>query len=395
MELVKLLIIATVASLLFGQILRIPIGSEGAINLTDILVCTSVVIFFIHSLVYKKSLNIPRNLFLPSALFILSAILSIVLALNSFTTVQTASGSIFLIRFVAYLLFSLLISNTIAKRDIQSWINALLAIGLIFTIIGFLQLIFFSDLTFLTQYGWDPHQKRIVSTLLDPNFSGYIFTLLTAFSLSLFLFKKKLVYIFLVLTFSTALLLTFSRSSYLAILAVLGTIGVYKSPKSLMLTIVALILLFVFIPKFQSRIIGALTFDETSIARVESWKRALTIFSQYPIFGVGFNTYRYAQEREGFIENDNLGGHSTAGTDSSLLLIATTTGVVGLLFFTFLIFRIGQIFSTGLKNSYLKLASFASLVGLIIHSQFVNSLLFPQIMLMLFFILGLNLINDS
>lgn len=395
MDLVKLLILATVASLLFGQILRIPIGSEGAINLTDILVCISVIIFFVHSLVVKKSLNIPRNLFLPSTLFILSAILSIVLALNSFTALQTASGTIFLIRFVAYLLFPLLIYNTIAKEDIQSWINVLLAIGLIFTIIGFLQLIFVSDLTFLTQYGWDPHQKRIVSTLLDPNFSGYVFALLIAFSLNLYLFKKKLVYIFLALTFSTALLLTFSRSSYLAILAVLGIIGIFKSPKSLMLTIVGFILIFAFVPKFQSRIIGALTFDETSISRVESWKKALTIFAQNPIFGVGFNTYRYAQEREGFIEQGNLGGHSAAGTDSSILLIAATTGIVGLLFFAFLIFRIAQIFSTGLKNSYLKLASLASFIGLLIHSQFVNSLLFPQIMLMLFFILGLNLVNDS
>ena len=55
-------------------------------------------------------------------------------------------------------------------------------------------------------------------------------------------------------------------------------------------------------------------------ARIASWKKAWEIFSDNPIIGVGFNTYRYAQKA-------SPESHAGAGSDSSILLVMATTGI--------------------------------------------------------------------
>ena len=57
-----------------------------------------------------------------------------------------------------------------------------------------------------------------------------------------------------------------------------------------------------------------------------NWLRALQVFSDSPVFGVGFNTYGYVAETYGW-PRVGLAGNST---DGGLLFIAVMTGVVGL-----------------------------------------------------------------
>ena len=145
---------------------------------------------------------------------------------------------------------------------------------------GFFQLVIFPDLTTLTAYGWDPHQRRIVSTLLDPNFAGFIFVIIFSISTaSLLFFKKQNPKIFI--------------------------IGALKSPKMLFLTTGFLLLSFFTIPQVKNRVIGALTLDDTSQARIISWKNAAKVLNNQPIFGVGFNNYRYAQEKYQLYKDPN------------------------------------------------------------------------------------------
>ena len=73
----------------------------------------------------------------------------------------------------------------------------------------------------------------------------------------------------------------------------------------------------------------------------------------------------------------------------------TTTGLVGVGLFIFLLGAITNSFAKGAKSNYLRLASLTFLIGLLIHSQFVNSFFFPQIALILWFILGINLTLDD
>lgn len=398
MDFINLLIIASLASIIPGEIGRINVHSlYGGITLLELFTSISLAVSFFYLIIKKKKLFMPKNGFFTSFLvFVIVAAASSVLSFRFFPASTVFSGFLFLLRFVVFTMFSILIFNSIKKSSVNNFLNLFLVIGFMFTLIGILQFFLFSDLTFLTKYGWDPHQSRVVSTLLDPNYTGYLLVCFSLFSLSGYFFTGKIRYIALFMFFSISLVLTFSRSSYIAFLIGILTVGILKSPKLIIYASLASLLVFLSVPKARQRIIGALAVDETSQARIVSWQKAIVIIKSSPVLGVGFNNYRFAQQRLGLLDSEEgLAIHSSGGTDSSLLFVAATTGIVGL---TSYIFLLAWIFLNLLKNarqSAIKLASSASFIALLFHSQFVNSLFFPPIMLAYFFLIGLSFVHDS
>lgn len=396
MNLLKILTVSSLVSIIPGQLIRFSFFSSGALNLTDILTIGTSILFLIYSLGFRKSLKLPSSLMIPFSLFSLSATASTVLALNTLSFSQILISSLFLIRFVSYFFMAIVVFNMVSKNQVNGWLNIIIAVGIIFAAIGLMQFFIFPNLTNFAAYGWDPHSSRVFATTLDPNFTGGILSIFFALSISQFLYKKKLIYLILAAFFFSVLILTFSRSSYLSFLTILIIVGFLKSKRVLITALFLFALSFLLITQVRTRIIGAFTLDETSLSRVESWRRAAVIFKDNPLFGVGFNTYRFAQSNYGFFSTDEpLGGHSGSGTDSSLLLVAATTGILGLVFYGWLILALFKLFLKNLKRNYLKLAGFSALSGLIIHSQFVNSLFFPQIMIIFWVIVGLALVYDS
>lgn len=396
MELVKLLLILSLFSIIPGQLIRISLSASGALTVSDISVFITLAVGTFYLLAVKKSVTINLKIFTPAMAFTLVAAASTILAINSFTANEVIVSSFFLVRFIAYFMISILVANFIDKGEVLNWLKVFLIVGAAFAFFGFLQIIIFPNLSFLTAYGWDPHEARLTSTFLDPNFAGGILSLLMAFSLSLFLNLHKPSYLLLALVSFIAIILTFSRSSYLAAAATLLVIGVLKSPKILAVFLILFLAAFLAIGQVRARIVGAVTLDETSKARVESWQRAIVIAKDNPLLGVGFNTYRFAQAKAGFFSFDNPeGGHSGGGSDSSILLVAATTGAIGLAVYTLLLVRVAILFLKKAKSSALHLGAASALFGLLVHSQFVNSLFFPQIMLPFWFIVGLVLVYDS
>lgn len=396
MEIIRLLLITSLASIIPGQVIRIPIGPFGAFSLSDISVLAVDLAFLIYVLFLKKSFKLPNNTFFAASLFSLAALASTVLAANFFTIAQLGISLLFLIRFILYFFLAVVVYNVVKKKEIVNWLNILLVVGAVFTLLGFLQLIVFADLTFLTVYGWDPHQNRIVSSLIDPNFTGGLLTILLALAVSLFLYKKKNIYLAVSALFFVAVIFTFSRSSYLAFITAVFTIGVIKSPRVIFVSFLIFAIFLFGSSRLQQRIIGALTIDKTAKSRIESWQAAYSIFYKNFFFGVGFNTYRFAQAEYGYFSySDPEGGHSGGGADSSLLLVAATTGIFGLGFYFLFLFFVLKKFAKKMKSSYLHLGALSGLLALIVHSQFVNSLFFPQIMLLIWFILGLVHVQDN
>ncbi|MDO8487619.1 MAG: O-antigen ligase family protein [Candidatus Curtissbacteria bacterium] len=398
MEFIKLLLIVTFLTLIPGQVLRIPPDSSfGAITLTDISVLVLDFSFLFYSLAIKKSLKFPPKIFFPFAIFSVWSLATIIWAARLLSAGEILISSLFLVRFIIYFFLAVIAFNIVEKDKIRRWIELILTIGVIYILIGFVQFFTIPDLSFLTPFGWDPHQRRIVSTVIDPNFSGFIFVLLFSMATSFYFYSaKKLPYFIIALGSFIALILTFSRSSYLAFIAAIVVIGIVKSRKLLLGTLLVLLLIFTIVPQVRTRVVGALTLDETAQARIESWQNALTVTRDNPFFGVGFNTYRFTQERYNFFASDNPeGGHSGGGVDSSLLLVSATTGIIGLALF---IFFLGSIVKAAAKNvsaSPLHLATLASAAALLVHSIFVNSLFFPQIMLLIFPLVGLAAKDDK
>jgi O-antigen ligase len=396
MDYIKIFLILTILSLIPGQLLRLSLTSSSALNLTDILVFLTAAAALPYFLAVKKSLILEKRTFVAALIFSLAASASTILALNSFTPKEVLISGLFLVRFILYFAISIVVANTVKSGLIDNWLKLFLLTAALILLLGFAQILIFPDLTFLVPFGWDPHQQRIVSTFLDPNFAGIFFSFALAVSLGMFIKDNSKIYIAIAALFFAGIVLTFSRSSYLALVTTVVVFGLLKSPKLLGLFSAFFLLAFLLIPNVRSRIAGAASIDETSRARIESWQKALTIFSRNPVFGVGFNTYRYAQNKYGHFSFDEpSGGHSGSGSDSSILLVAATTGIVGLSAFVLLLFSILLKFAKKATSSHLHLAAIAAFFALVVHSQFVNSLFFPQIMLPLWFIVGLVDSYDS
>ncbi|MBI3341883.1 O-antigen ligase family protein [Candidatus Curtissbacteria bacterium] len=402
MELVKYLLIACLGSTVIGQLIRLEFFPTAALTLTDVIVLATDVVFVILALTLKKSLNLKTKLFVPAIVFTLFALATNVLAILNLPQAQVFASSLFLFRFLSLVFIAFVVSATVSRQKITNWVNLMLTFGLVFAVVGILQLIFFPDLSAYTVYGWDPHQKRVFSTFLDPNFTGFANVIFFNVAIACFLFAKrpykKLDYYYLIVAIFSfiSLILTFSRSSYLAFMAAIAVIGLVKSPKLFLIAAFAFLSLFLLVPQMQARIVGAFRFDDTSQARVESWQNGLAVFEKNPVFGTGFNTFRYVQARDNLFTNESpLGGHSGSGVDSSLLLVAATTGIVGeIIFLTLFLFVFLSVKKKATKNP-IKLAACATIVSIFVHSQFVNSLFFPQIMLLFWFLIGLTLANDS
>src|SRR3990167_11512368 len=187
----ELFLVAAIASTIPGQLVRIPIfGQEGNFTLSDILVLILAIVFLFYLFFNRIAIVMPKKLVLPIAIFSLFAAYSTVFALNQFSPKEILISSLFLIRFLLYFSITIITLNVVKREKIEKWINIFLATGMTLVFLGFVQLLFVPDLLFLTPYGWDPHQTRIVSSFLDPNFIGIVFVFLASFSLAKYLYKR-------------------------------------------------------------------------------------------------------------------------------------------------------------------------------------------------------------
>jgi O-antigen ligase len=132
--------------------------------------------------------------------------------------------------------------------------------------------------------------------------------------------------------------------------------------------------------------------DASAMTRVTNWLRALRVFADNPIIGVGFNTYGYVGETYGW-PRVGLAGNST---DGGLLFIAVMTGIVGLtLYLTMLatvVRRCRRVWRDGsIPNRHRALAVGigAATIAICVQSFFVNSLLTVFVMEPLWLIWGM------
>jgi len=257
----------------------------------------------------------------------------------------------------------------------------LVILGVAIAFFGFVQYFLWPNLKPLETLNWDPHYYRLVSTFLDPGFTGLILVLTLIILVNL-LFKNKsnrwlilaggIVYI--------ALVLTHSRSSYLAFLVGMGIISwLRKNTKLFVVALVVLLLSLLVLPQPKGEG-GKLARTYTISYRFKNWQNALTIIKDHPLLGVGFNAYRYAQRDYGFLEEEKWQEtHAGAGVDSSLLFVLATTGILGLISYLWYLGSAG-VLAFWQRKKVIGIVCLASLGAILAHSFFLNSLFYPWVM---------------
>ncbi len=118
-------------------------------------------------------------------------------------------------------------------------------------------------------------------------------------------------------------------------------------------------------------------------ARLINFKETMFIWSKSPVFGVGYNNTCLG--RNIFVKQELLLSHSCSGSDSSILLVLATTGIVGLIVFGYMGIKVVRSLP---KNSY-SVLFLSCLSALLIHSVFVNSLFYPWVMGWMGILLGI------
>lgn len=385
-------------SLIAGQLLRIPVTEGSAIQLTDILVVTLSLVWIIKKIILNEKI---KSTFLGPFLFIFLSIafLSFINGLRFLSLDQAMISFFYLLRLWAYAaLFFIATDIFEQEKNIHLFKKILLFVFFAVAVAGIVQIIIFPSLSkWAALYGWDPHMYRLFSTFLDPNFVGAFLVIGLMTVLGILFYTKsiegKLILIVLAIIFLVSIILTYSRSTYLFLAISFLTFSILRSKKLLLLGMAAIIIILLIFPKSVERIEGGFNIDESARTRFQTWSKTITIIRDHPVLGVGFNAFRYAQDRYSFLE-DTAQDHSGAGSDSSILFIFATCGFFGLLayliFYILALIKTKKVFNySSLQRKGFALALFSILVGLAFHSVFVNSLFYPAIMVLFFVMLGL------
>lgn len=320
--------------------------------------------------------------------FVVIAIFSLVWQIGRFDFYQIAASSLYLVRFVFYSFLIVIFSQS---RYVRWGYILLLVNGLGLATLGLFQLLLYPNLRNLSYLGWDSHQYRIFSTLLDPNFTGIILVL--ALFLGYWLLEQrkhknvqlnKIVFWLLLGQTFLALLLTYSRGSYLAFLAGIFVWMLLKGKTKLFILTGALFIGLLFLlPKPGGEGVNLLRTISVE-ARWENNLEAVNLWRSSPLIGVGFNTLR-------FIRTEALSedlARSGGGFHNSWLFLLATTGIIGFLTYLLVWQRIikekikGKLFTE--KNTLV----LASLTAVAVHSFFDNSLFYPAVMFWVFILMG-------
>ncbi len=345
-----------IAAFVVGNIYKISFFSDSLrLSLLDISVCIVLLlnVKYIFTSIFTHPVTKSVSIFSVIALF------SLFISGHAYGSTAMLVGLAYLFRFWAY-------SSLLLVPNLPS----LSKVGWVLVLSGLFQYFFIPKINFLIPLGWDPHYYRVVGSLLDPGFTG----LMLVFLLIYFYYRNKPLSWFI--TFIT-MALTYSRSSYLAYLIAMGAVSWHR--KSVRLLLLTWILLAITLPLLPKPTGEGVRLERTNsiLARLINWKNSLTIFIDHPILGVGFNTYRYAQNEYGFLgSNDWVTTHAGAGADSSLLFVAATTGVVGLFFY-------GSYIKSYWRFSKSDPILRASLLALFFHSLFLNSQFYPFVLVWL------------
>jgi hypothetical protein len=289
------------------------------------------------------------QLWKPIAGFSLIGVFSLLFSGYRFGPSALISGFLYLLRWVSYAALVFPLTAILSSRSLFR-IRFILSFILIFT--GTVQYLIYPDIRPLTEYNWDPHYFRVVGTLLI-NISRSIFW----------------VPVYLVFAF------TYSRSGYLAFLT--GSFYVAGKARSILYIGACFLLIGVTLVSLPRNSDGeGVKLERTNsiFSRLENWNQSLSIFFHKPVLGVGFNTYRYAKRYYGYSPTSKwLTSHADAGADSSLLFVAATTGMVGLLVYLSYLRAVFLYLGPSLNNRVI-------FTGLIFHSFFLNSLFYPYIL---------------
>ncbi len=326
-----------------GQLERIQIGATQGMYLHDILLIAWCATALFQSDFRQQLRSFFRQ---HSALELLFAgWILLGLAISFWRGNAIAPSFLYLCRLTLYFLFGQVLIFSIKKNilKLSEVLFGLLYAGFLILLFGFLQYFFLPDTRFLFFLGWDDHLNRLISTLLDPGFTGIIFVL-TFFLLHYAAEKFPIKFLAIVgkIALSIGILLTYSRASYLAYLCGLGLASILflrqKKVRAALAPILFAVVFVVAIP-FLPKTAGEgvqLARSSTVNARTQIIQQVVSQMQPLDwVFGRGI----FVKFQAATTNTEVSATHSNVA-DNWLVMTITGTGIVGTILALWLIVKI-------------------------------------------------------
>lgn len=385
-----------------GELARFELGNSIAFTINDILLVIVISIFILNSVFTKniqKNFNSP--LLKPITIFVGIGLFSLVINSIYLKQAEFFTSFLYLLRWVLYAGVYFVVKSFDSHFRSKTSI-LLIIVGMIIVAGGYIQYFLYPALRNLIYLGWDEHLYRMFSSFLDPNFVGIFFVLYFLFILYFFFCNRIILLSLILITVLPAIFLTYSRSAILSLfIGVFTFLLLLKKRKILIIFSVILVIMLILSTQFlQSE--GTNLFRKTSTqARIDSSIQAIEIIKNHPVLGVGFNAYRYAQYRYGFLGGEDWQkSHSGAGTDNSFLFVLATTGILGFIAYMFLWHKILEEMLNQVEHDRknkrkqfqptLNTVLLSSIVALFTSAFFINSLFYPFLMQWIWILVGLR-----
>jgi len=435
-------ILLAVISTVFGQFLRIEIGSGGVLC-TDIFLPILSFFWVFKNLLQAGTRNFWKNLqkfpvFWESFFLITIFSISLFLAGVNLNFREFSESGFYLFRYFFLLLFAFIVFDELSENAKKQsiFLKTVFFSGVLLAILGFIQLKIYPDFKEMAKIGWDPHIGRLLSTWFDPNYLGGLFSFLLVLLAGVFSVYLPNIYktikdiknraytirtyrvyylIFTVISgiLLLALLFTFSRSALLTFVIPVFFLGIFYFRKILLIAGLSVLFILPFSDRAMQRIGDGIQSavsisesqplflpDATARLRVENFEEGIHLVTKNPEnfwTGIGFNTIRLNR-------TENI--HSSGGFDASLLNVFVTTGIFGLIAFLWFHFSMitkinrkiqknSEISDRFLIKKGIQRGFIFSFIGIFAQSFFVNFLFFPLFLIYFFGILGYSFSENS
>ena len=190
--------------------------------------------------------------------------------------------------------------------------------------------------------------------------------------------------LFLLAFLIVSIAFTYSRASYLSLVAGASVMFILlKKYKFILAIILTTFIIVIFLPRPSSSGVQLERLYSVFL-RIENYKETIFIWKKYPLFGVGYNNICLA--RKAMLKDFSYHSHSCSGADSSILFILATTGVVGLMVIMGLLKEIKKV----MTKSYYSTVLVSCFVALFVHSMFHNSMFYSWVIGWMMILLSLS-----
>ncbi len=383
--------------LIFSMLLspEVQVGGAGGrsvvVRLDDILLVVIGLSWFARTALFKE-MGLIRKTPINGAIALYAVLCAFSTMLGVlFGRVQPLSGFFFVLKYLEYFVaYFMVVNHFRSERQLRRFVWAILITGVLISIYGMMQI---------------PSGVRVSAPFEgengEPNtLGGYLVLLISiagGFFLTVRTQKEKAFYLGLGGLFAVPLIFTLSRSSWIAVLPMIGTFLFFSQRKAVLIYFMALAIaltpllaprsakerfLYTFQKnKTQSIRVAGVNLDPSSSHRVVSWGRCLKDFVRHPLFGYGITGY-------GFI-------------DGQYFRTLVELGLLGLAALLFLFYRIFQEVLKVYKKSRspyhrgLALGLLGGCSAMFVHAIGANTFIIVRIMEPFWFLVGLVLLLPS